>query len=193
MCVIIWRYMRPRYLIAFPLVILAFCFSEAKCAAQSDMIWRVGGQYGVLGITYFKDKTEDFTMSLTLGFDMAVKDTPWRLGVEGGVMNQGIADYFFEEDEPDHFVRPNFIYAGAFTEYGFHVWRQPLFCRAGLGYALESDMWVHHVETKHVPIVITGFGYDLDYFKAMLNGYIAPGGILVVTLSGGFYFGRRRK
>ena len=61
--------MRPRYLIAFPLVILACCFSEAKCAAQSDMIWRVGGQYGVLGITYFKDKTEDFTMSLTLGFD----------------------------------------------------------------------------------------------------------------------------
>ena len=146
--------MRPRYLIAFPLVILACCFSEAKCAAQSDMIWRVGGQYGVLGITYFKDKTEDFTMSLTLGFDMAVKDTPWRLGVEGGVMNQGIADYFFEEDEPDHFVRPNYIYAGA---------------------------------------VITGFGYDLDFFKAMLNGYIAPGGILVVTLSGGFYFGRRRK
>ena len=90
MCVIIWRYMRPRYLIAFPLVILAFCFSEAKCAAQSDMIWRVGGQYGVVGITSCGDKTEDFTMSLTLGFDMAVKDTPWRWGIEGERMNRTI-------------------------------------------------------------------------------------------------------
>jgi hypothetical protein len=37
-------------------------------------------------------------------------------------------------------------------------------------------MWPHHVEHKPIPLVITGFGFDWDYLKVMLNGYIAPEG-----------------
>ena len=107
-------------------------------------------------------------------------------------MNQAIADYFFEEDEPDRFVRPNFAYVGAFSDYGFTMGVLPLFCRAGLAYAQQSDMWIHHVERKPIPLVITGFGFDWNYFKVMLNGYIAPEGNYVLTLSGGLYFGKKK-
>ena len=167
--------------------------SETRCSAQSDMLWRVGGQYGVLGNTFCKKgSAENFTMSLTLGFDIAIKNTPWRWGAEVGAMNQAIADYFFEEDEPDSFVRPNFAYVGAFGDYGFTMGKLPLFCRAGLAYAQQSDMWIHHVERKPIPLVITGFGFDWNYFKIMLNGYIAPEGNYVLTLSGGLYFGKKK-
>ena len=167
--------------------------SETRCFAQSDMLWRVGGQYGVLGNTFCKKgAAENFTMSFTLGFDIAIKNTPWRWGAEVGAMNQAIADYFFEEDEPDRFVRPNFAYVGAFSDYGFTMGVLPLFCRAGLAYAQQSDMWIHHVERKTIPLVITGFGFDWNYFKVMLNGYIAPEGNYVLTLSGGLYFGKKK-
>ena len=168
--------------------------SETRCPAQSDMLWRVGGQYGVLGNTFCrKGAAENFTMSLTLGFDIAIKNTPWRWGAEVGIMNQGIAEYFFKEDEPDRFVRPNFAYAGTFADYGFTMGKLPLFCRAGLAYAQQSDMWIHHVERKPIPLAITGFGFDWNYFKVMLNGYIAPEGNYVLTLSGGLYFGKKKK
>ncbi len=177
------------------ILIISFLLS-INCFAQSDMLWRVGGQYGVYGNTFCKKGSAasfNFTQSLTLGFDMAIKDTPWRWGVEVGAISQGIADYFFEEDEPDRFIRPNYAYAGGFSEYGFHLGKLPLFCRAGLAYALERDMWIHHVENKHIPFVITGLGFDWNYFKVMLNGYIAPEGNFVLTLSGGLYFGKKKK
>ena len=167
--------------------------SETRCYAQSDMLWRVGGQYGVIGNTFCRNGyAENYTMSLTLGFDIAIKDTPWRWGAEVGAMNQGIADYFFEEDEPDSFVRPNFAYVGAFADYDFPKVESPLFCRAGLAYAQQSDMWIHHVERKPVPLFISGVGFDWNSFKVMLNGYIAPKGIYIITLSGGLYFGKKK-
>lgn len=175
-------------------IIALSLISKTRCFAQSDMLWRVGGQYGVFGNTFCKKGTADnFTMSLTLGFDMAIKNTPWRWGAEVGAMNQAIADYFFPEDEPDRFVRPNFAYIGAYTDYGFHMGTLPLFCRAGLAYARQSDMWIYHVEHKPIPLVITGFGFDWDYLKVMLNGWVAPEGNYVITLSGGLYFGKKRQ
>lgn len=173
--------------------VICFLLFETNCFAQSDMLWRVGGQYGIGNTFCKKGSAENFTMSLTLSFDMAIKNTPWRCGVEVGAMNQAIADYFFKEDEPDRFIRPNFAYAGAFSDYGFYIGKLPLFCRAGLAYARQSDMWIYHVENKNIPLVITGFGTDLDYLKVMLNGYIAPEGNFVLTLSGGLYLGMEKK
>ena len=182
-------------LISLVLTIISLSLiSKTRCFAQSDMLWRVGGQYGVFGNTFCKKgAVENFTMSATLGFDMAIKNTPWRWGAEVGSMNQAIADYFFPEDEPDRFVRSNFAYIGAFTDYGFHMGTLPLFCRTGLAYARQSDMWIYHVEHKPIPLVITGFGFDWDYLKVMLNGYVAPEGNYVITLSGGLYFGKKRQ
>lgn len=163
------------------------------CSAQSDMLWRIGGQYGVMGNTFCKKvDSEIFTMSLTFGFDIAIKNTPWRWGAEVGAMNQGIADYFFEEDEPERFVRSNFAYVGTFADYGLFMEKLPLFCRAGLAYARQSDLWIYHYEQKYIPLVITGIGLDWNYFKLMFNGYIAPEGNFIITLSGGLYFGKKK-
>ena len=186
-----------KHIHAISLILMMFTagiVSETWCSAQSDMIWRVGGQFGVFGNTFCKKgSAENFTMSATLGFDIAIKDTPWRCGAEVGLMNQGIAHYSYVEDEPDRFVRPNFGYAGAFAEYGFSAGKLPLFCRAGLAYAQQHDAWIYHVERKHIPLVITGFGFDWNYLKITLNGYIAPEGNYVLTVSGGLYFGKRKK
>jgi len=140
-----------------------------------------------------RGSADNFTMSATLGFDMALGQTPWRVGVECGAMNQAIADYAFEENEPERFIRPNFLYAGVYTDYGFHLGKLPLFVRGGIGPARQTDLYIYHTEHKVIPLFITGFGVDLDYGKGMLQGYLSPSGDFVLTLSFGLYLGKNRK
>lgn len=190
------RIMKSGLTIVFSCAIIVFFFlAETCCLAQSEMAWRAGGQIGLIGDTFSKFQGEYHripTMSLSLSYDMAIGDTPWRGGIDVGTTYQGLWEYRFEENEADRFVRTDFMYAGAFADYGFHLWKLPLFCRAGLAYARQNDMWVKHNEYKSIPLVITGFGFDWNHCIVMLNGYIAPEGILVLTLSGGAYFGKRK-
>jgi len=157
------------------------------------MSWRIGGQLGIGNTFSAEGEADNFTMSQTLGFDLAIGQSPWRAGIECGAMNQAIADYFFEEDAPDVFVRPNFIYAGVFADYGFHVGKLPFFVRAGLGPAQQTDVYVHHVEQKVIPFLFTGAGLDYDYGKFMLQGFLSPSGDFVLTVSLGLYVGKMRR
>ena len=44
-----------------------------------------------------------------------------RVGVSfGGCVRQDLYDPGIVTDVPDSFVRPNFAYIGAYTDYGFH-------------------------------------------------------------------------
>lgn len=161
--------------------------------AQSSMKWRIGGQYGI-GATYStQTKKADFTMNMGLGCDLALGQSAWRAGLECGAISQGVADYFFEEGEPERFVRPNFLYAGAYADYGFHLGKLPFFVRGGIGPAQQIDQYIYHNEKTAVPFFITGAGLDLDYMKFMLHGYVTPKGDAVVTLSLGLYLGKQKK
>jgi hypothetical protein len=68
-------------------------------------------------------------------------------GIDAGIMNQGIADYFFEEDEPDRFIRPNYEYVGGVVDYSvFSKNEFTVFARGGLAPAHRRDMYIWHSE-----------------------------------------------
>ena len=171
------------------LLITLFCcfFAGTTCYAQDDeLIWRVGGQFGVMGATICKQKLPvSFTQHVSVSLDEKKTNSPWRWGAEAGLISHG-GEFFIEDDSPDVYLRPSFGYVGVFSDYT--IGEHPIFIRAGLAYSSQWDVWAHHTETKHVPLVITGIGVDVrGRVMFMLNGYIAPGGIFVLTLSCGIY------
>ena len=172
------------------LLITIFCcfFAETTCYAQDDeMIWRVGGQLGLLGATFAKQKPPGrfFAQSFTICLDEKMTNSPWRCGIEAGLIGDG-RELYIEDDGSDEYLCPEFGYVGIVSDY--FIGKHPFFIRAGLAYSSQWDIWTHHVETKHVPLVITGFGVDVGgRVMLMLNGYIAPGGVFVLTVSGGIY------
>lgn len=139
---------------------------------------------------------DHFTMSATLGFEKVIHNTKWRWCIEGGIMNQGIADYFFEDDEPERLVRPNFEYIGALANYSlfcgcfmnntFHI-----FLKAGLAPAHQRDMYIYHYEDKFTMLGIVGVGFDCEGSKWMISGYVNPQGIFIFNISYGWWFGKR--
>ena len=179
-----------RFVFIISVIVLSF---QTVCA-QSSMKWRIGGQYGVVGSLFGSRYVEpDFAMSLTLGFDMAVNESPWRIGIEAGAMNQGIMDYSFFDEEDDRFVRANYAYVGAYTDYEFQFKGKNLFVRGGIGPAYQMDMYCFHTEYSIVPLFITGIGIDWNFAKGMLQGYVSPRGDVVMTASIGLYIGKKKK
>lgn len=133
-------------------------------------------------------------MSMTIGFNKVVHNTKWRWGVEGGIINQGLADYFFNEDEPDRFVRPDFTYAGFVADYSLYSTKDyfSLFARGGLAPARQRDVYIYHTENKYTVLGIIGIGADVGFSKFMLSGYIVPDGIFIMHISYGWWFGKRQ-
>ena len=129
------------------------------------------------------------TMCLSIGFDMAVKQTPWRLGVELGLLNQGLVEYGINEESQDYYIRPNFVFLGACADYCFRNSQLPLFARGGIGPAIQSDKWAHHTDNSVVPLIIAGLGLDFNYLKPIIQAYLSPRGGFVLTASLGLYFG----
>ena len=126
-------------------LVLLSCFLLVSVAAyaQYPYKWQIGGTMGMGGTIYTDGG--DPTMSMTIGFNKAVQNTKWRWSIEAGIMNQGIVDYFFEDDAPDIFVRPNFEYVGVIADYslfskgeGFNI-----FARGGFAPAHQRDLYVY--------------------------------------------------
>ena len=134
----------------------------------------------------------DFTMSLTMGFNKAIKETKWRWGIDAGIMNQGLADYFFDEDEPDRFIRPNFEYVGGVVDYSIASKNHyAIFARGGLAPAHRSDLYIQHYEDKYTCLGIIGIGVDYYWGRFIINGYIDPRGYFVLMLSSRLWFGKK--
>lgn len=140
----------------------------------------------------------EFAMSATIGFEKVIRDTKWRWCIEGGFINQGIADYAFEDDEPDMFIRPNFEYVGALANYSFFSGsflsdEINIFLKAGLAPAHQRDMYIYHSEDKFTMLGIVGIGTDIEYQKIMISGYLNPQGVFILNFSYGWWFGKRTK
>ena len=134
-----------------------------------------------------------FTMSVTIGFNKAIKETKWRWGIDAGIMNQGIADYFFEEDEPDRFIRPNYEYVGGVVDYSvFSKNEFTVFARGGLAPAQRRDMYIWHYEDKYTCLGLVGIGLDSYFNRFLVHGYLDPRGYFVLMLSYGWWFGKTR-
>ena len=110
-------------------------------------------------------------------------------------MNQGIVDYFFEDDAPDIFVRPNFEYVGVIADYslfskgeGFNI-----FARGGFAPAHQRDLYVYHSEDRFTALGLIGVGADYYWSKVMITGYISTSGIATIQVSYGWWFGKRCK
>lgn len=146
-------------------LVLLSCFLLVSVAAyaQYPYKWQIGGTMGMGGTIYTDGG--DPTMSMTIGFNKAVQNTKWRWSIEAGIMNQGIVDYFFEDDAPDIFVRPNFEYVGVIADYslfskgeGFNI-----FARGGFAPAHQRDLYVYHSEDRFTALGLIGVG--ADYYK----------------------------
>ena len=180
-----YRYMKK-------LLALLLCFLASLSAyAQSPYKWQVGGTMG-MGATIYPGGG-DPTMSMTIGFNKTVQNTKWRWSIEAGIMNQGMVDYFFEDDEPDRFVRPNFEYVGAIADYsllskgeGFN-----LFAKGGVAPAHQKDLYIYHSEDRFTILGLIGLGADLYWHKVMITGYISTSGIITIQVSYGWWFGKR--
>ena len=135
--------------------------------------------------------TPNFTMSATIGFNRVIKETKWRWGIDAGIMNQGLAEYFFEEGEPDRFVRPNYEYVGGVLDYSiFSKNNFTVFARAGLAPAHRRDMYIWHSEDKFTGLGIIGIGSDYYFNRFIINGYVDPRGCFVLMFSYGMWFGK---
>lgn len=134
-------------------------------------------------------------MSMTIGFNNVIRNTRWRWGVEGGIMNPGIADYFFEEGEPDRFVHPNFEYVGAVADYNILSKGEAFsfFARGGIAPAHQGDVYLYHREEKFTALGIIGIGADWGFSKLLISGYISPSGITTIQVGYGWWFGKRNK
>ena len=165
-------------------------FSSFPSWAQYPYKWSVGGTMG-LGATIGYGEP-GFTMSATIGFNKVIKETNWRWGVDAGIMNHGIADYLFEDDEPDKFIRSNYEYIGVVVDYSlFFKNNQTIFARGGLAPAHRSDMYIRHSEDKFTGMGIIGMGLDFDFSRFIINGYIDPRGCFVLMFSYGWWFGKQ--
>lgn len=171
-------------------IVLTLLISSFTAQAQYYYKWSVGGAMG-LGAAMEHNEPE-FTMSLAAGFNHVIKDTRWRWGIDAAIMNQGLADYFFEDDEPDRFVRSNYEYVGGIVDYSIVSWDGiNLFARGGLAPAHRRDMYVWHSEDKYTCLGIIGIGSDCYFSRFTLNGYIDPRGGFMVMLSYGWWFGKK--
>ena len=176
-------------------LVLLSCFLLVSVAAyaQYPYKWQIGGTMGMGGTIYTDGG--DPTMSMTIGFNKAVQNTKWRWCIEAGIMNQGIVDYFFEDDAPDIFVRPNFEYVGVIADYslfskgeGFNI-----FARGGFAPAHQRDLYVYHSEDRFTALGLIGVGADYYWSKVMITGYISTSGIVTIQVSYGWWFGKRCK
>lgn len=157
-------------------------------------LWQLGGTMG-MGLTTHPG-FEYPAMSLTVGFNAALGESRWRLGGELGLINQGIVDYRFGEDDPDRFVRYNFGYAGIVADYSLFARPEKafnLFVRGGLAPAKQNAIYLYHTEPKTTALGLVGIGIDYYFSKAMITGYITPTGIFTLQFSYGWWFGPRRK
>ncbi|MBE6237634.1 MAG: hypothetical protein E7116_05710 [Bacteroidales bacterium] len=176
------------------LVLLSsFLLVSLAAYAQYPYKWQIGGTMGFGGTSYTGGG--DPTMSLTIGFNKAVQNTKWRWGVEAGIMNQGMVDYFFEDDAPDTFVRPNFEYVGAIADYSLfsNVEGLNIFARGGFAPAHQRDLYVYHSEDRFTALGLIGVGADYYFNKVMITGYISTSGIVTIQVSYGWWFGKRCK
>ena len=170
-------------------IVLVLLISSFTAQAQYPYKWSVGGAMG-LGAAIGHNEPE-FTMNLTVGFNNVIKDTRWRWGIDAAIMNQGLTDYFFEEDEPDRFVRSNYEYVGGIVDYSIVSWDGiNLFARGGLAPAHRRDMYIWHSEDKYTCLGIIGIGSDCYFSRFTLTGYIDPRGCFMVMLSYGWWFGK---
>ena len=170
--------------------LLLFLVSSFNAQAQYPYKWSVGGAMG-LGAEMGYHEPE-FTMSLAVGFNKVIKDTKWRWGIDAAIMNQGLADYFFDDDEPDRFVRSNYEYVGGIVDYSlFSKGGLNFFARGGLAPAYRRDMYVWHSENKYTCLGIIGIGSDCYFSRFTINGYIDPRGRFMVMLSYGWWFGKK--
>ena len=155
--------------------------------------WQIGGTMGMGGTIYTDGG--DPTMSMTIGFNKAVQNTKWRWSIEAGIMNQGIVDYFFEDDAPDIFVRPNFEYVGVIADYSLFSKGEAFsfFARGGIAPAHQGDVYLYHREEKFTALGIIGIGADCGFSKLLISGYISPSGITTIQVGYGWWFGKRNK
>ena len=171
---------------------LLFLISSGSVCAQYVYKWSVGGTMGFGSMKGHNDP--GFTMSATIGFDKVIKDTKWRWGIEKGMMNQGISCYAVKEDEPDRFMRPNFVYVGGVVDYSvFSKDYLTIFTRGGLAPALRRDTYIRHIEDKYTGLGIIGIGVDYGFNRLIMNGYLVPGGYFVLMFSYGWWFGKLMK
>lgn len=178
----------------FALILSVLFCSVFSAQAQYPFRWDMGGTMGFGPM--FIGGDPDFTMSATIGFEKVIRDTRWRWCIEGGIMNQGIADYFFEENEPEMFIRPNFEYVGALAHYSLFSGSLMndefnIFLKAGLAPAHQRDMYIYHSEDKFTLLGIVGIGSDFEFSKFMISGYLNPQGVFILTFSYGWWFGKR--
>lgn len=165
-------------------------FSSLSTWAQYPLKWSIGGAMGFGATTGYGEP--DFTMGLTVGFNAAIKGTKWRWGIDAGLMNQGLMDYFFEGDEPDMFLRPNYEYISGVIDYSLYSNDKfALFVRGGLAPACRTDLYIWHTEEKYTCLGIIGIGMDHYISHFTINGYIDPGGYFVLMLSYGWWFGKQ--
>jgi len=171
------------------LVTILLLSSSFSLRAQYPYKWSVGGTMG-FGVTVGKS-LPGFTMSATVGFNKAVKETKWRWGIDAGIMNQGVADYYFDEDDPDRFIRPNFEYIGGVVDYSiFSKNAFTLFARGGVAPAHRRDLYIRHFEDKYTCLGLLGIGTDYYWGRWIINGYVDPQGYCVLMLSFGLCFGK---
>ena len=176
------------------LLALLSCFLfDSVSYAQYPYKWQVGGTMGMGATIYPGGETP--TMSMTIGFNKAFQNTKWRWSIEAGIMNQGMVDYAFNDDDPDRFVRPNFEYVGAIADYslfskgeGFN-----LFARGGLAPAHQRDLYVYHSEDRFAALGLIGVGADMYWNKVMITGYISTSGMVTIQVSYGWWFGKRNQ
>ncbi|MDT3357697.1 MAG: hypothetical protein LIR35_08990 [Bacteroidota bacterium] len=172
----------------FLLVTLLFICSSFSAWAQYPFKWSVGGAMG------FGGGSPSFTMGMNIGFDKVIKETRWRWGIDAGIMNQGIADYFFEDEEPDRFVRPNYEYIGGFVDYSvFSKNGWTIFARGGLAPAHRRDLYIWHSEDKFTSLGVIGVGSDYYNGRYTVTGYIDPRGSFICMVSFGLWFGKSMK
>ena len=176
-------------------LVLLSCFLLVSVAAyaQYPYKWQIGGTMGMGGTIYTDGGNP--TMSMTIGFNKAVQNTKWRWGIEAGIMNQGIVDYFFEDDAPDIFVRPNFEYVGVIADYSLFSKGEEfnIFARGGFAPAHQRDLYVYHSEDRFTALGLIGVGADYYWSKVMITGYISTSGIVTIQVSYGWWFGKRCK
>lgn len=176
----------------FLALLSCFLFASVSAFAQYPYKWQVGGTMGMGATIYPGGETP--TMSMTIGFNKAVQNTKWRWSIEAGIMNQGLVDYAFDDDDPDVFVRPNFEYVGAIADYclfskgeGFN-----LFARGGIAPAHKRDLYLYHSVDRFTTLGLIGLGADWYWHKVMITGYMSTSGIITIQVGYGWWFGKRR-
>ncbi len=180
--------MNEKNLLIVPIILLLSSFS---LWAQYPYRWSIGGTMGFGGTMGYNNP--GFTMSATIGFNKAIKETKWRWGIDAGIMNQGIADYFFEEDEPDRFIRPNYEYVGGVVDYSvFSKNEFSVFARGGLAPAHRRDIYIWHYEDKYTCLGLIGIGFDHYISRFLVHGYWDSRGHFALMLSYGWWFGKTR-